>query len=48
MTTKTKPSANQIQARKSMIKALKLTVEGNVKAAKKELTKANRLLNKNA
>ena len=46
--TQSKPTANQIQARKSMIKALKLTVEGNVKAAKKELTKANRLLNKNS
>jgi hypothetical protein len=46
--TKTKPSANQILARKSMIKALKFTIEGNVKSAKKELTKANQLLNKNS
>lgn len=33
-------------ARQSMIKALKLTLAGNINLAKKELTKANRLLNK--
>ena len=33
-------------ARKAMIKALKLTLEGDVKAAKKQLTKAKQELNK--
>jgi len=33
-------------ARKAMIRALKLTLAGNINLAKKELTKANKLLTK--
>ena len=45
MNTKSKNSKETTPARIAMIKALKLTLAGNTKAAKKELTKANRLLN---
>jgi hypothetical protein len=43
--SKSTVSKQTTPARKAMIKALKLTIEGNIKSAKKELTKANRLLN---
>jgi cellobiose-specific phosphotransferase system component IIA len=43
--SKSTVSKQTTPARKAMIKALKLTLAGNTKAAKKELTKANRLLN---
>ena len=42
--SQTKPTANQIKARQSMIKALKLAVSGNTESAKKELKKADKLL----
>lgn len=42
--TQTKPTANQIKARQSMIKALKLAVSGNIESSRKELKKADKLL----
>ena len=46
MTTRSKAkiSKETTPARIAMIKALKLTLNGNINLAKKELTKANRLL----
>jgi len=41
-----KPKQKMTEARKSMVRALKLAIAGNTLLAKKELTKANKLLTK--